>query len=60
MYPAVVPCTASGKVVTCQMGAGVLDAGPDIVDYRPPPFDVVSSFGVPAAGFLDFPLVLLP
>ena len=26
------------------------------VNYRPPPFDVTGTTGVPAAGFLNFPL----
>ena len=28
--------------------------------YLPPPFDVLSVPGLPAAGFVDFPLTVLP
>lgn len=54
------PCTAAGKVVTCEMAAGILNLGPDIVNYSPPPFDVRSRHDLPAAGFINFPLVVLP
>lgn len=54
------PCTAAGKVVTCRMAAGVLFPGLDTADYLPPPFDVRSRHDLPAAGFLGFPLIVLP
>lgn len=31
------------------------DAGPDIVSYSPPPFDVIGSGG-PAVAFADYPI----
>lgn len=38
-----------------------VDAGPDVINYAPPPFDVVSSpGGVPAAAFSNFPLTVVP
>lgn len=54
------PCTATGKVVTCRMAAGVLFPGLDTVDYLPPPFDVRSAHDVQAAGFVGFPLIVAP
>lgn len=49
---------AGGSQVNLQgSGGSVPDAGPDVVGYSPPPFDVLASVGaVPAAGFADFPL----
>lgn len=55
------PCTAAGFHVTCFIGGGILQAGPDIVDYLPPPFDVDSlSDDAPAEAFADFPLQVVP
>ncbi len=36
--------------------AGMSDAGPDVVSYSPPPFDVLSWQGEPAEAFADFPV----
>lgn len=46
------------NVVVSTLG-GVPDAGPNVVSYSPPPFDVVSDTlkPFPAAAFTDFPLV---
>lgn len=60
VHTGLAPCTAAGSLVTCGMSAGIANLGPDIVDYLPPPFDVLSVPGVAAAGFTDFPLTLLP
>lgn len=54
------PCTAAGKVVTCRMAAGVIFPALDVVDYLPPPFDVRSRHDLPAAGFVGFPLAIVP
>lgn len=37
---------------------GAADPGPDVVDYTPPPSDVISDTArqIPAPGFLNFPL----
>ena len=50
--------TAAGPVVSGTATAGLPDLGPDVVNYAPPPFDVISVTGLPAAAFLDFPLVV--
>lgn len=52
---------AAGVDVTFFAG----DAGPaipgEVINYSPPPFDVVSDFGfVDAPAFADFPLVTVP
>lgn len=48
--------SAAGRIVTCTMLAGVEDPGAQICHYAPPPFDVLSAFGIPAAAFSDFPI----
>ncbi len=37
---------------------GVPDVGPDVVDFTPPPSDVISDTArqIPAPGFLNFPM----
>lgn len=50
----------AGATVSAVMVAGLVNVGPDVTHYNPPPFDVQSSFGVPAAGFIDYPTVLIP
>lgn len=37
---------------------GVPDAGPDVVDFSPPPFDLISDTArqIPAPGFTDYPI----
>ena len=42
----------SGNQVLCKRGfAGVPDVRPNQVDFSPPPFDVLSDKGIPAAAF---------
>jgi len=41
--------------VLCSVG-GIPNAGPDVVSYSPPPFDLTSLTGIPAAAFADFPI----
>lgn len=53
------PCTSAGTIVRCRMGGPAIFAGPNEVDYLPPPFDVASSHGVPAAAFAGFPLTIV-
>ena len=38
------------------LAGGVPNPGPDVVSYSPPPFDVVSRTGIPAAAFADYPI----
>lgn len=39
---------------------GVPDIGPPVIDYAPPPFDLVSSgTGLPAVAFTDFPMAVI-
>lgn len=60
-YAGGVPCTAGGPFVTCTMAAGLPFPGPDVVNYGPPPFDVVTLGDLePADPFNDFPLTVLP
>ncbi|MBA7647295.1 hypothetical protein ES703_55067 [subsurface metagenome] len=54
------PASVSGKVVTCPMDGGVISLGPDIANYEPPPFDVLSRYALPAEAYADFPLVVVP
>lgn len=51
-----VVCGAVGNEV--QMGAfsGMLNPGPNVVSYYPPPFDVTNLDLLPAPGFVDFPI----
>jgi hypothetical protein len=43
--------------VLLTLGAPVLNPGPNVVSYSPPPFDVLSSGSlVPAEAFSDFPV----
>jgi hypothetical protein len=47
----------SNERVRLTLAAPMLDPGPDVVSYDPPPFDVVSVGGlVPAPAFTDFPV----
>lgn len=48
--------SASGDVVTINRTDNVVDPGPDVVSFTPPPFDVVGVSGVPAPAFLGFPV----
>lgn len=52
--------TATGNQASGPLSKGFPDAGPDVCWYDPPPFDVISDKGLPAAAFVDYPLVLLP
>lgn len=51
--------TAGDQVVVVTSPAGP-NPGPDVVTFTPPPFDVLSAAGgLPAAGFADYPLVVV-
>lgn len=50
--------TAAGAVVAGTATQGLEDLGPDVVNFTPPPFDVLSLTGLPAVAFADFPLVV--
>lgn len=50
--------TAAGSVVSGVMGLPVADPGADVVNFAPPPADVLSLTGLPAVAFTDFPLVV--
>lgn len=52
----VLDATAVADTVVCNSVPDVLDPGPDVVSYSPPPFDVISLLGTPAAAFSDFPI----
>lgn len=49
---------ASDNQVTGSAEPGGIDVGADIISYTPPPFDVTTPLGLPAAAFADFPLVV--
>jgi hypothetical protein len=52
-------CTAaaaSGSQVLCSLSKSDPAVKSDSVTYQPPPFDVLSSVGVPAAAFLEYPI----
>lgn len=49
---------AVANVVTLSVTDGAVDVGPDVVSYRPPPYDVVGTNGVPAPAFEDYPVVV--
>lgn len=50
--------TSSGAVVSGVALIGLASAGPDVIFFTPPPFDVLSLSGLPAVAFADFPLVV--
>lgn len=50
--------TAAGNVVSGVMGLGAADPGSDVINFAPPPADVLSLTGLPAVAFTDFPLVV--
>lgn len=52
------PITAAAVGSQVQGTSSISDpnAGADIVNYAPPPFDVKSAPGIEAAAFADFPL----
>lgn len=55
-YTVTAAVESSGRV-RLSLSAPMLDAGPDVVSYAPPPFDVLSLGGlVPAPAFADFPV----
>lgn len=51
---------AAGNRVLGTMAPGIVNPGADVTHFNPPPFDVLSSFGIPAAAFADFPTVVIP
>lgn len=53
---AAVTAAAAGQVVRFTLNAGVDWPGLNIVNFTPPPFDVLSKRRIPAAAFSDFPL----
>lgn len=58
--PVQAPPIIAGNQVTALTNFPVLDIGPDVVTFTPPPFDVVATNGLPAAAFADFPLTVVP
>lgn len=50
----------AGNQAFGHLAKGFPNVGPDVCWYDPPPHDVISTKGVPAATFADYPLVLLP
>lgn len=55
-YNGAVTATAAGSTVTCRQVVGFGDVGPNVVHYDAIAPDVLSSFGVPAAAFANFPI----
>lgn len=49
---------AAGAIVSGTSGPPVEDAGSDVANYGPPPFDVLDAEQRPALAFSDFPLVV--
>lgn len=50
--------TAASNVVSGLMGLGAADPGADVINFAPPPADVLSLTGLPAVAFTDFPLTV--
>ena len=48
---------ADGTMVLLDGSPTGFEPGADVVNYSPPPFDVVSAGGEPAAAFSDFPVI---
>lgn len=53
------PVVAAGCTVSGPTAVGVVLGPPNTCRYTPPPFDVLSSTGVPACRFVDFPVTIL-
>jgi hypothetical protein len=51
---------AAGSIVTLQRTNGPGQPGADVVSFAPPPDDVISAAGLPAAAFSDLPIVTIP
>lgn len=56
-----VPAIIAGNTVAATMAAAV-PPGPltGTCQYKPPPFDVLSDRGIPAAAFTDYPVINVP
>lgn len=50
---------AAGNVVSGIMGLPVADPGIDVINFAPPPADVLSLTGLPAVAFAGFPLTVI-
>lgn len=50
--------SASGAVVSGASAIGFPDPGPDVIAYAAVAPDVISLQGLPAAAFLDFPMIV--
>lgn len=52
---------ASGFTAAGPVHVGMVNPGPDVCRYTPPPFDVLGkTSGLPNPGFTNFPLAVLP
>lgn len=51
---------ATGSVVTFTGDDTGASLGGPTISFEPPPFDLLGVTGVPAAGFTDFPLSIIP
>ena len=49
---------ASGNVVAGATTTGMLSIGPDVINWSPPPFDVVNAIDQPSFAFAGFPLTV--
>lgn len=54
------PITIAGNEVTFTCLPGFITPGPLRISYAAAPPNVVSSFGVPAAPFVDYPMLGIP
>ena len=54
------PLVIAGSTVSGELGNPLLNIGPDVVNYNPPPFDVVGMNGLQLEDFGDFPLTVVP
>lgn len=55
-YAGAAVATVAGANVTVPMAVQFANFGADVVTYNAAPADVISTHGVPAAGFVDFPI----
>lgn len=54
----VTAASSSGLIVSGSSDTGDEDLGPDVISYAAAPADVISTRGIPAAAFADFPITV--
>lgn len=55
-YLGVPPAAVVGSVLTCSQISNIPSIGPQSVDYLATPPDIISTKGIPAAPFTNFPM----